>query len=144
MNAPPPVILTSTSPVIQGQQVLPVQQGMTSQPQVVVIQGPSSPPLEMGSCQRGCVVGMGAIQLTIGILFFIVQIGAFISPTHDIRCTRHMGWNFCEYLYQLTNCFPRKLVVQDEIFASYYSGLLCVTNNLILPTIRAHEICIIS
>ena len=75
MNAPPPVVVTSPG----------VQQGMTSQPQVVVIQAPSSSPLEMGSSQRGCVVGMGATQVTIGILCFIFQIGAFIVPTSFSR-----------------------------------------------------------
>ena len=79
MNPPPPVVVAN--PAVQGQQVLPVQQGMTSQPQIVVIQASSSPELEMGSSQRGCVVGMGATQLAIGIFCFIFQIGAFIVPT---------------------------------------------------------------
>ena len=35
----------------------------------------------MGSSQRGCVVGMGATQVAIGIFCFIFQIGAFIIPT---------------------------------------------------------------
>ena len=71
MNAPPPVVVMSPG----------VQQGMTSQPQVVVIEAPPSSHLEMGSSQRGCVVGMGATQVAIGIFCFIFQIGAFIIPT---------------------------------------------------------------
>ena len=79
MNASPPVVVAN--PAAQGQHVLPVQQGVASQRQVVVIQAPSSPPLVMGSLQRGCVLGMGITQLAIGIFSFIFQIGAFIVPT---------------------------------------------------------------
>ena len=76
MNTPQPVIVTS--PVVQGQQV---QQGMTSQPQVVYMQAPSSPQLQMENSQRGCIVGMGVMQLIIGIFIFLAQISAFIIFT---------------------------------------------------------------
>ena len=80
MNAPPPVVVTN--PAVQGQQVLPVQQGMTSQPQIVVIQAPSSPELKMGDNQQACVTVMGFMQLAIGCFCIFCQIGAFIVQSH--------------------------------------------------------------
>ena len=58
-------------------QVIPVQQGMTSTAQVILIPAPSSP-FAMNDTQRGCFVSLGTTQVVVGVLCMVFNIGAIV------------------------------------------------------------------
>ena len=118
MNAPQPVIITS--PIVQGQQV---QQGMTSQPQVVVMQAPSSPQLEMEKfLAKFCRwYGSHATDHWHPHIPRSNQCLYHIHVPYDLLCTGHVGWNICEYLYHV---IKRHLVVDmPTIFQDIRVGI---------------------
>ena len=63
-------------------EVIPVQQGMASEPQIILIS--AFAPFELSAYQKSRIIGLGGTQLGLGALCIIVNVAAIIAWVNEL------------------------------------------------------------